>query len=196
MIKFYLVKKKLERYYNEDIAIGNCKANMLIDSRSLKYMESIGNPVKEAEGNHIMYVVYGGWEQFEETCKNNDITIVELPIDEFEYKKIHDIVYNKKRLVEKVIKRGDNFKIIIRSDEDTNHFIPHCHVEFSDGSTASVSIDDNYTIFAMSGKAKTNDYKKPVDMIKKNVQALRKEWNDFSKSTYKFALINGQYIVK
>ena len=92
--------------------------------------------------------------------------------------------------------RGNNYKIIIRSDENTNHFIPHCHVEFTDGSIASISIDNNYTILAMSGKAKIDDYKKPVEMIKRNVQNLRKEWNEFSKSTYKFELENGQYFLK
>ena len=184
----------IENYYNDDCIMSRVSA--LIDSHFLKYKEDKGEPIPEAKGSHIMYVVTKV-EEFEKNLRDNNIEFVELPVSEDEYNEMHDVLFGKTQtLLEKVIVRGSNFKIIVRSDEDTNHFLPHVHVEISDGSSASISIDDQRKIFDCSGKAKDKDYKKAIECINMNIQTLREEWNTFSKATYRFVEKDGAFYCK
>lgn len=92
MKKFYCVNKDLLNYYNDDIALA--KVSCLIDTHYLKYKEDHNEPVLEANGSHIMYVVEKA-KEFETNCKNNNIDFMELPIDEAEYNLIYKLMFNK-----------------------------------------------------------------------------------------------------
>lgn len=195
-MKFYYVETDNRKTYHDIIVLS--KVSCLIDYFYLLYKENHGQLIHGTNGRHDLYIVEdNNVIEFEKNLIKNNIKFKRLNIDEIDYNNVmHEIFKDKELLNERVEFRKNNFKIIIRSNEDTNHSRPHVHVELTDGSSASISIDENCTILNCSGKAKDKDYDEAIKCIEKNIQALRKDWNEFSKSIYKFICVNNEYLCK
>ena len=181
----------VESNYRDTIIMS--KVSCLMDYSYLTAKDKEGKLPPEAKGQHLLWVVEK-YQEFENNLKENGIEYVELSVDEEEFDRIRK--EKPQQLLEKKEVEKDNYVIKIRSNENTNHYLPHVHVELTDGSSASISIDDDFKIFDCYGKAKHKDYKKAVLSIKKHLQKLRAEWNNFSMSQYKFNVINGKYVCK
>ena len=82
-----------------------------------------------------------------------------------------------------------SFKIVMYPRETTGHNKPHVHIYLDGGSSNAECFIDTIKLFNLKGKAKEKDYAKAIEWIKNNIQNVRKEWNDFAKSNYKFKSI-------
>lgn len=74
--------------------------------------------------------------------------------------------------------RIDGMKIIIRTDEQSGHHLPHIHLETS---SASLSIEiETQKVLAASGKLNPNQLKKATKWIQDNQELLKRNWNELS----------------
>lgn len=195
-MKFYSVNINCKETYQDIIVMS--KVSCLMNWHYLYYKERKGEPIAEANGRHDLYIVEDiNVQKFEKNLRENNILFCPLPITEDDYNMIMDEIFkNTQPLNEKVEFRHNNFKIIIRTDEMSSHHLPHVHVELSDGSSASISIDDNFSIFDKSGKGKDKDYAKAIECIKNNLQTLRTDWNMDAHAIYKFQKVDGMFLCK
>ena len=76
------------------------------------------------------------------------------------------------------VARIDGMKLIIRSNEQSGHNLPHIHLETS---SASLSIEiETQRILAMDGKINSSQIKKATKWIADNQELLKRNWNEFS----------------
>lgn len=195
-MKFYTVEIDCSETYHDIIVLS--KVSCLMNWYYLYFKEKNGKPIIDANGRHDLYIVEDvNVTKFEKNLKENNILFKELPITEEEYNAVMDEIFkNTQPLNEKLEFTNYNYKIIIRPNEMSSHNLPHVHVDLTDGSSASISIDDSYTIFDKSGKAKKKDYAKAIACIKANIQTLRRDWNNIASAIYKFKNVDGKFVCK
>ena len=76
------------------------------------------------------------------------------------------------------VARIEGMKLIIRSNEQSGHHLPHIHLETS---SASLSIEiETQKILAMNGKISPSQVKKAIKWIAENQDLLKRNWNEFS----------------
>ena len=195
-MKFYTVEIDCSETYHDIIVLS--KVSCLMNWHYLYFKEKKGEPIIDANGRHDLYIVEDvNVTKFEKNLKDNNIIFKKLQITEEEYNTVMDEIFKDTQpLNEKVEFRNFNYKIIIRTDEMSSHNRPHVHVDLTDGSSASISIDDSYTILDKSGKAKEKDYAKAIACIKTNIQKLRRDWNNIASAKYKFKNVDGIFVCK
>lgn len=138
-------------------------------------------------------------------CDISDI--MEIETDSKMEKKEDIVIYNKNVRIEDfnikqdgsftltfvTVEREKNIKIVINSDENTNHHRPHVHA-FYDQKQYQISIDDN--IEELNGNCDKFCRYIIKNHLKNCLQKCREKWNSIN-SSYKFDINEfGEYVCK
>lgn len=173
-------------------------------------------------GHIIVVVNEDAKSKFEKACMSLSINVEELDLwTEFERYSLSELPYvpskqspistsNQKAicestfehiicgegitqvLTEGTVARKDNIRIYINTNEETNHHIPHCHVDYNNEKNYCVLSLIDLTKIAPDGDRRNAIIKKAQGVLRDNLQDARKMWNSI-KSKGKFVFRDGQY---